>query len=108
VRLTDFNRSVLVDMLTMLSDHVRTLEHESPMRRRHLRLLRLSRSLIKTLLENNPHEFVLDPDDFVRRSVLLYLDETCWALILKRRSDEAAFQEELARSRGRGAYYVQQ
>ena len=107
VRLTDYNRSVLVDMLGMLTRHVGVLERQTPVSRRHLRLTRLSRSIIKTLLDHNPHEFVLDPDDFVRRSVLLYLDETCWGLILQKRSDEAAFEEARARSRGQ-SYYVQQ
>ena len=108
MRLTDYNRSVLVDMLDMLNDHVFLLEGETPVRRRHLRLTRLSRSIVKTLLEQNPREFVLDPDDFIRRSVLLYLDETCWALILKKRNDEAAFAAARDRSMGGGPFYAAQ
>ncbi len=52
-------------------------------RRRHLEAVHQSIALLRSILDTNPRELVLDPDDFVKRSILLYLDETCWGLILR-------------------------
>jgi hypothetical protein len=56
---------------------------DDPDRQKHLVAIRFSILLLQQLLDTNPRELMFDPDDFVKRSIMLYLDETCWALILR-------------------------
>jgi len=69
-------------MLTILEELQRSYRH-NPQKRRHSAAVKQSIAMLRNLLEHNPHELVLDPDDFVRRSIMLYLDETCWGLLLR-------------------------
>ena len=76
------NQPVILHMHAMLVQLQGSYQGD-PTRRKHLHAVKQSIALLSNLLEHNPRELVLDPDDFVQRSIMLYLDETCWGLILR-------------------------
>ena len=82
VQVNEQNRPILQSMLTLLTRLRGVYEHD-PARRKHLHAVNESILLLQSLLEHNPRELVLDPDDFAKRSIMLYLDETCWGLLLQ-------------------------
>ena len=98
VQISETNRPILVQMLALLG-HLEDAYAADEDKRKHLRAVRQSLALLRSLLENNPRELVLEPEDFVRRSIMLYLDETCWGLLLR-----AAEQQEYARRAAYGGY----
>lgn len=77
------NRPAIQVTLQQLDTYAELLEGEDEPRPKHMHVVGLARSLLRGLLQYNPREIVLDPDDFVRRSVLVYLDDHCWALLAK-------------------------
>lgn len=56
---------------------------DDPDRQKHLVAVRYSIMLLRQLLDTNPRELMFAHDDFVKRSIMLYLDETCWGLIMR-------------------------
>ena len=69
--------------MVALLGRMKDIYADDPERQKHLVAVRYSLTLLRQLLETNPRELMLDPDDFVKRSIMLYLDETCWGLVLR-------------------------
>lgn len=82
IQVNEQNRAILQRMIHLLEIMQDVYAHD-PNRSKHREAVRQSLAMLRTVLDSNPHELVLDPDDFVRRSIMLYLDETCWGLILQ-------------------------
>jgi hypothetical protein len=98
IEINEQNRPVLADILEMLwrcSDRYRA----DPAKHRQLRLINQSITLLTSLLDTNARQIVIDPDDFVERSVMLFLDETCLGLILR-------YRNQLRYAAGDDAYYA--
>jgi len=103
VEINEQNRPVLIQMIALLA-RMRDIYQEDPAKQKHLEAVTQSLRLLRTLIDTNPKVLVLDPDDFVQRSIMLYLDETCWGLILKW-MEQKAFEQEVAITGNYAAYY---
>ena len=102
VEVNERNGSILRQMLTMLKERLRKYEEEIPRRPRHIRLTRIARNVVESLLTQNPKKLLIDPGDVARRGVIFFLDDSCWAWIKK---EEAQRAFALERERQRYKYY---
>jgi hypothetical protein len=98
IEINEENRAVLRQMLAMLQERLLTSEREIPRRPRHIHLTRIARNVVETLLTQNPQKLLIDPDDFARRGVIFFLDDSCWAWIQKEKA-QRAYALELERQR---------